>query len=358
MRIIISNAYRLPVGSHGGQLSQFEAYDLFKIVAQFVLERSGIDRKLIDGVIVGNIGQPSDHPNIARKVARELLGDDKWGFVVQRNCASGIQAITTAYEMIKNNDARILLVGGAESMSRAPYLLKKARWGYRLRNDVLYDGLWEGLTDPVVNQLMGRTAENLVEKYNLSREEMDEFSVKSHQKAYKAQKEGLFSPRIAPVKVDGKTIDKDEGINPNLTMQIASMYPTIFKEGGKITPASSSSINDGAAAMIITTEEIAKEIGLKIDAVIVSYAYASVHPAYMGEGPTCSTPIALRKAGLKITDIDYFEVNEAFAAVAIVDRNVLGIPNERMNVWGGGYSPRASGRCNGLHFGRKAYWDP
>ena len=335
MRVIISNAYRLPVGSHGGHLSQFEAYDLFKIVAQFVLERSGIDRKLIDGVIVGNIGQPSDHPNIARKVARELLGDDKWGFVVQRNCASGIQAITTAYEMIKNNDARILLVGGAESMSRAPYLLKKARWGYRLRNDVLYDGLWEGLTDPVVNQLMGRTAENLVEKYNLSREEMDEFSVKSHQKAYKAQKEGLFSSRIAPVNVDGKTIDKDEGINPNLTMQIASMYPAIFKEGGKVTPASSSSINDGAAAMIITTEEIAKEIGLKIDAVIVSYAYGAVHPAYMGEGPTCSTPIALRKAGLKITDIDYFEVNEAFAAVAIVDRNVLGIPDERMNVWGG-----------------------
>jgi Acetyl-CoA acetyltransferase len=112
MRIIISNAYRLPVGSHGGQLSQFEAYDLFKLVAQLVLERSGIDRKLIDGVIVGNIGQPSDHPNIARKVARELLGDGKWGFVVQRNCASGIQAITTAYEMIKNKDARILLVGG------------------------------------------------------------------------------------------------------------------------------------------------------------------------------------------------------------------------------------------------------
>lgn len=335
MRIVISNAYRLPVGSHGGQLSHLEAYDLFKIVAEYVLEKSGIDRRLIDGVIVGNIGQPSDHPNIARKVAREILGEDKWGFVVQRNCASGIQAITTGYEMIKNGDARILLVGGAESMSRAPYLIKKARWGYRLRHDILYDGLWEGLTDPVVNQLMGRTAENLVEKYNLTREEMDEFSVKSHQKAYKAQKEGWFSSRIAPVKIDGRVIDKDEGINPNLTVQIAAMYPAIFKEGGKVTPASSSSINDGAAAMLIMSEETAKELGLKIDAIIVSYAYGAVRPEYMGEGPTCSTPIALQKSGLKITDIDYFEVNEAFAAVAIVDRNVLGIPDERMNVWGG-----------------------
>ncbi len=335
MKIVIAHAYRLPVGSLGGQISHMEAYDLFKAVAEYVLKKSGIDRKLVDGIVVGNIGQPSDHPNVGRKIARELLGDDKWGFVVQRNCASGIQAITTGYEIIKNGDAQILLVGGTESMSRAPYILKKARWGYRLRHDTLYDGLWEGLTDPVVGQLMGRTAENLVEKYNLSREEMDEFAVKSHQKAYKAQKEGLFSPRIAPVEVDGKVIDRDEGINPNLTLQIAAMYPAIFKENGKVTPASSSSINDGAAAMLLMTEEKAKELGIKPDAVILSYGYGAVHPAYMGEGPTCSTPIALQRANLKITDIDYFEVNEAFAAVAIVDRNILGIPDDRMNVWGG-----------------------
>ncbi len=334
-KVVIAHAYRLPVGSLGGQLAHMEAYDLFKEVAKYVVEKSGIDKNLIDGVVVGNIGQPSDAPNVGRKVAREILGEDKWGFVVQRNCASGIQAITTGYEIIKGGDANILLVGGTESMSRTPYLLKKARWGYRLRHDTLYDGLWEGLTDPVVNQLMGRTAENLVDKYNLTREEMDKFAVESHQKAHKAQKENLFSPRIVPVQVDGRIVDKDEGINPNLTMQIAALYPTIFKENGAVTPASSSSINDGAAAMLLMSEEKAKELGIKPDAVIVSYAYGAVHPAYMGEGPTCSTPIALKKAGMSINDIDYFEVNEAFAAVAIVDKRILGIPDERMNVWGG-----------------------
>ena len=335
MKIVITNAYRLPVGSLGGQLSDMETYELFMEVAKYVLEKSGIDRNVVDGVVVGNIGQPSDAPNVARKIARELLGDNKWGFVVQRNCASGIQAITTGYEIIKNGDADVLLVGGVESMSKAPYILKKARWGYRLRHDTLYDGLWEGLTDPIVDQLMGRTAENLVEKYNLTREEMDQFAVSSHQKAYKAQKEGLFSPRIAPIEKDGEVIDKDEGINPNLTLQIAALYPPIFKENGTVTPASSSSINDGAAAMLLMSEEKSKELGIKPDAYIISYAYGAVDPAYMGEGPTCSTPIALRKANMKITDMDFFEVNEAFAAVAIVDRNVLGIPDEKMNVWGG-----------------------
>ncbi len=322
--VVIVSPLRTPVGAHGGALRSLRAQDLACIVFKAVLERTGIDPGILDEVILANIGQPSDAANIGR-VAALMAGVPIHvpAFTVQRNCASGMQAITSAYQAIQAGDGEIYLVGGTESMSNIPYILKGARWGYRLRHAELTDALWEGLTDPICGQIMGRTAENLAEKYNISREEQDEYAVQSHKKAFMAQRMGKFNDEIVPVevvkKVAGQEVAKevvtqDETINPGLTVQKAALYPAVFKEGGTVTPANSCPISDGAAAMIVCTAEKAAQLGLKPTARIVAYAYAGVDPAYMGIGPAYAMPKALKKAGLKLEDIDVIELNEAFAA--------------------------------------------
>ncbi len=322
--VVIVSPLRTPVGAHGGALRSLRAQDLAAIVFKAVLERTGIDPGILDEVILGNIGQPSDAANIAR-VAALMAGVPIHvpAFTVQRNCASGMQAITSAYQAIQTGDGEIYLVGGTESMSNIPYILKGARWGYKLRHAELTDALWEGLTDPICGQIMGRTAENVAEKYNISRQEQDEYAVNSHKKAFMAQRMGKFNDEIVPVEVTKKVagqevakevITQDETINPGLTVQKAALYPTVFKENGTVTPANSCPISDGAAAMIVCTAEKAAQLGLKPTARIVAYAYAAVDPAYMGIGPAFAMPKALKKAGLKMEDIDVIELNEAFAA--------------------------------------------
>lgn len=322
--VVIVCPVRTPVGAHGGALRDKRAQDLAAIVFKAVLERTGLDPAVLDEVILGNIGSPSEAANIAR-VAALMAGIpiEVPAFTVQRNCASGMQSITSAYQAIQAGDGEIYLCGGTESMSNIPYVLKGARWGYRLRHAELTDALWEGLTDPICNQIMGRTAENLVEKYNISREEQDQYAVQSHKKAFMAQRMGKFDDEIVPVEVVKKMagqevarekIVHDETINAGLTVQKAALYPAVFKENGTVTPANSCPISDGAAAMIVCTAEKAQELGLKPTARIVSYAYAAVDPAYMGIGPAFAMPKALKKAGLTLDDIDLIELNEAFAA--------------------------------------------
>lgn len=322
--IVIVSPLRTPVGAHGGALRSLRAQDLACIVFKAVLERTGIDPGILDEVILANIGQPSDAANIGR-VAALMAGVPIHvpAFTVQRNCASGMQAITSAYQAIQAGDGEIYLVGGTESMSNIPYILKGARWGYKLRHAELTDALWEGLTDPICGQIMGRTAENLAEKYNISRQEQDEYAVQSHKKAFMAQRMGKFNDEIVPVEVVKKVagqevakevITQDETINPGLTVQKAALYPAVFKEGGTVTPANACPISDGAAAMIVCTAEKAAQLGLKPTARIVAYAYAGVDPAYMGIGPAFAMPKALKRAGLQLEDIDVIELNEAFAA--------------------------------------------
>lgn len=333
--VVIVSPLRTPVGAHGGALRSLRAQDLAAIVFKAVLERTGIDPGILDEVILANIGQPSDAANIGR-VAALMAGVPIHvpGFTVQRNCASGMQAITSAYQAIQAGDGEIYLVGGTESMSNIPYILKGARWGYKLRHAELTDALWEGLTDPICGQIMGRTAENLAEKYNISRQEQDEYAVQSHKKAFMAQRMGKFNDEIVPVEVVKKVagqevakevITQDETINPGLTVQKAALYPTVFKEGGTVTPANACPISDGAAAMILCTAEKAAQLGLKPTARIVAYAYAGVEPAYMGIGPAFAMPKALKRAGLKLEDIDVIELNEAFAA------QVLAVAKEMQN---------------------------
>ncbi|UCC88624.1 MAG: thiolase family protein [Anaerolineales bacterium] len=328
--IVIAGAVRTPIGSHGGALKSLRAQDLAEVVFRAVLERTSIDPATLDEVILGNIGQPSDAANVGR-VAALMAGVPIQvpGFTVARNCASGIQSITSAVQAINSNDGELFLVGGTESMSNIPYVLKDARWGLKLRHAQLTDALWEGLTDPIAGQIMGRTAENLVERYEISREEQDEYAVKSHKKAFMATRMDKFREEIVPVEVIKKVagqevarenITQDECINPALSVQKAALYPAIFKkEGGSVTPANACPISDGAAAMLVMTADKAKEVGIQPEARIVAYAYAALDPAYMGLGPAFAIPKVLRRANLKLEDIEVIELNEAFAAQVLAD---------------------------------------
>lgn len=355
--VVIVGGVRTPIGSHGGAFRTITAQELAKIVMQEVLHRTGVDPATIDDVIFGCIGQGSDAPNIAR-VAALMAGVpvEVPGFTVQRNCASGLQAITSAYQAIQARDGEVFLVGGTESMSTAPYVVRGARWGLKLRHTQFTDTLWEGLTDPICNQIMGRTAENVAEMYGISREEQDTYAVNSHKKAFMATRMGKFREEIVPVPVVKKVagqevareeITQDECINPSLSVQKAALYPTVFKENGTVTPANACPISDGAAALIVMTAERAQALGLKPMARIVSYAYAGVPPEIMGIGPAKAVPKALARAGLRLEDMDLIEINEAFAAQTLAVGKELGWDWAKVNVNGGAIALGHPVGCSG-----------
>ena len=346
--VVIVAGVRTPVGKHGGAFRDLPAQTLAAIVIEELVKRTQIDPNLIDEVIFGCIGQYSDAPNVAR-VAALMAGLPVHipAYTVQRNCASGIQSITCAYQAIQAGDGEVFLVGGTESMSTAPYCVRGARWGLRLRHTQFIDTLWEGLTDPLCGQIMGRTAENLAMLYGISREEQDKYAVQSHRKAFMATRMGKFKDEIVPVTVPKKVagremppevVTEDETINPSLTVERAALYPTVFMKGGTVTPANACPISDGAAALLVMTEEKAKALGYEPMAYIRSYAYAAVPPEIMGIGPAIAAPKALEKAGITLKDVDLIELNEAFAAqVLAVGRELEkdGWDWEKVNVNGG-----------------------
>ena len=346
--VVIVAGVRTPVGKHGGAFRDLPAQHLAAVVIEELLKRTQIDPNLIDEVIFGCIGQYSDAPNVAR-VAALMAGIPVHvpAYTVQRNCASGIQSITSAYQAIQAGDGEIFIVGGTESMSTAPYCVRGARWGLRLRSTEFIDTLWEGLTDPICGQIMGRTAENLVMLYGITREEQDKYAVQSHRKAFMATRMGKFKEEIVPVVVSKKVagqevapeiVSEDETINPSLTVERAALYPPVFMKGGTVTPANACPISDGAAALLVMTAEKAKALGYEPMAYIRSYAYAAVPPEIMGIGPARAIPLALKKAGLTLKDIDLIELNEAFAAqVLAVGREMekYGWDWDKVNVNGG-----------------------
>jgi acetyl-CoA C-acetyltransferase len=346
--VVIVAGVRTPVGKHGGAFRDLPAQHLAAVVIEELLKRTQIDPNLIDEVIFGCIGQYSDAPNVAR-VAALMAGVPVHvpAYTVQRNCASGIQSITCAYQAIQAGDGEIFIVGGTESMSTAPYCVRGARWGLRLRSTEFIDTLWEGLTDPLCGQIMGRTAENLAMLYGITREEQDKYAVQSHRKAFMATRMGKFKEEIVPVVVSKKAagqevapeiVSEDETINPSLTVERAALYPPVFMKGGTVTPANACPISDGAAALLVMTAEKAKALGYEPMAYIRSYAYAAVPPEIMGIGPARAIPLALKKAGLTLKDIDLIELNEAFAAqVLAVGREMekYGWDWDKVNVNGG-----------------------
>ena len=346
--VVIVGGVRTPIGGHGGAFRTLTAQHLAALVFREVIERVGLDPLLFDDVILGCIGQQSDAVNIGR-VAGLLAGVpvNVPGYTVQRNCVSGMESITSAYQAIQAGDGEVYLCGGTESMSTAPYVVRGARWGLKLRHDTFIDILWEGLTDAVCGMMMGYTAENLAMMYDLSQEEQDKFAVLSHKKAFRATRMGRFRDEIVPVRVTKvaagqevgyEDIVQDENINPTLNVRKAALYPTVFKKGGTVTPANACPISDGAAAAIVMTADKAKELGLEPLATIRSYAYAAIPAEIMGLGPAYAVPMALKKAGLKLTDIDLIELNEAFAAQSLavgIELEDQGWDWDRVNVNGG-----------------------
>jgi len=338
--VVIVDAVRTPVGNHGGMLMKFTALDLAEKIIKGLLDRTKIDPASITEVIIGNVFQSSDAPNIARVAALKAgIPKEVPAYTVARNCDSGMDAIVQAWRGIQVGDGDIYLVGGVESMSTIPYLVRGARWGLKLRHSELTDALWEGLTDPNCGQIMGRTAENLVEEYKLTREQQDEFAVQSHQKALQAQQDGKFKDEIIPIEVkkrkDVLVLSEDETINPAMSMESAAKAPTVFKEDGSVTPANACSISDGASAMLIMTAEKAAELGYSPLAKIVSYGYAGVEPERMGIAPVYAIPRALEKAGLKLDQMDLIEINEAFAGQVLAVGTEIGLDWDRVNVNGG-----------------------
>ncbi len=345
--IVIVDGVRTPQGVLGGVFRDLSAQELGRIVTRALLDRTKIDPLKLEEVIFGCVGQSSDAPNIARVISL-LAGIPKTvtGYTVALNCASGIRALVSGCQNILSGDADVQIVGGTESMSSQPYLSRDMRFGKRLRNSEMVDSLWEGLTDPICGQLMGRTAENLVDEFKITRAEQDKFAVSSHQKAFRATREGKFKDEIAAVSVKKKVMGKemppevvtqDEGPNPALNEQTLSLYPTTFKkEGGTVTPGNSSLISDGAAALLLMTRKKAGELGYKeVLGTVKSYAFGGVEPERMGIGPTVAIPLALKRAGLDWKDIQLLELNEAFAAQVLACQRVLNFDSNILNVNGG-----------------------
>lgn len=339
--VVIVDAVRTPVGNHGGMFRDLNADELAQAAIEGLLERTELDPSSINEVILGNVFQSSDAPNIGRVAALKAgVPIEVPAYTTNRNCTSSMDAIVYAWRSIQVGDGGIYLVGGVESMSNIPYLARGARWGLRLRHAQFTDSLWEGLTDPVCGQIMGRTAENLAEEFHITRQEQDEFAVGSHQKAYHAQQEGRFEEEIVPVEITkrrkGKVLlDQDETINPDLTVERASQAPAVFKEGGTVTPANACSISDGACAMLVMSAEKAEELGYTPFARILGYGYAGVEPHRMGIAPVIAVPRALEKAQLDLEEMDLIELNEAFAAQVLSVGKELDWNWDIVNVNGG-----------------------
>ena len=343
--VVIVDGVRTPVGNHGGALRSLLAKDLLALVFKAIIERNNLDPAQIDEVIAGCISQPSDAPNIAR-VSALMAGVPKEvpALTVARNCNSGMDTIVEAWRRIQLDEGGIYLVGGVESMSNIPYIIKDARWGLKIRHSQLTDGLWEGLTDPICGQLMGRTAENLAEEFEITRLQQDEYAVQSHKKAFAATRMGKFKDEIVPVeivkKVAGQEVAKeqivqDETVNAGLSVQKAAMYPTVFKKDGTVTPANACGISDGASAMLIMSAEKAAELGYTPLAKVIGYGFAGVEPERMGIAPAYAVPKALAKAGKQLDDMDLIEINEAFAAQVLACGSKLGWDWSKVNVNGG-----------------------
>ena len=339
---VIVSAVRTPVGSYGGAFKDVSAVALGTTAVKAALERINLDPSLVDEVIYGNVLQAGIGQNVARQVAIHAgIPDTVTSYTVNKVCGSGLKTVALAAQAIKAGDAEIIVAGGTENMSQAPYLLPNNRWGQRMGNGQVIDYMVaDGLTDIFNNYHMGITAENIVEKYGLTREEQDELSYNSQIRAEKAIKEGRFKEEIVPViipqrKGDPVVVDTDEYPKFGTTMETLGKLRPAFKKDGTVTAGNASGINDGAAAIIVMSKEKAEEMGLKILAEITSYASGGVDPAIMGTGPIPASSKALKKAGMKIEEIDLVEANEAFAAQALSVAKDLNFDMEKVNVNGG-----------------------
>ncbi|HEP1542865.1 TPA: acetyl-CoA C-acetyltransferase [Streptococcus pyogenes] len=341
--VVITSAYRTPIGNFGGVFKSLSAVDLGVTVVTKILADTGLKSDAIDEVIFGNVLHAGLGQNVTRQVALNAgLSYDTPAFTIDMVCGSGLKAVELGAQKIQTGNADIVLVGGTENMSQAPYVLQGQRWGSRMGDSKVVDTmLKDGLSDAFAGYHMGITAENIVQQYGLTREEQDAFAADSQRKAQLAIEKGRFKEEIAPVTIPQRKgepllVDQDEYPKFGTTVdKLAKLRPAFIKDEGTVTAGNASGINDGAAAILLMSKEKAEELGLPILAKITSYASAGVDPSIMGCGPIPATKKALAKAQLTIDDIDLIEANEAFAAQALAVSRDLGFDNEKVNVNGG-----------------------
>lgn len=340
--VVIVGAARTPIGAFGGSLKDVPARTLGAVCIREALKRAGIKPEMVDEVVMGNVLQGGLGQNVARQMAMDAgIPQEVPAFTLNKVCGSGLRAVSLAAQMIKAEDADIVVAGGAENMSMAGYILPNARWGARMGDGKMVDiMLKDGLTDAFHGIHMGITAENICEQWKLTRQELDEFAAKSQQKAVKAVKSGRFKDEIISVEVpqrkgEPKIFDTDEYPKDGVTAENISGLRPAFKEGGMVTAANASGLNDSGAAVIVMSKEKAEELGAKPLCGIKSYASAGVDPKIMGIGPVPSSTKALKKAGLEIGDIDLIEANEAFAAQSVAVGKDMGFDESKLNVNGG-----------------------
>lgn len=339
--VVIMSAKRTPIGKFGGQLASLTAVDLGTIAAKAAIQAAGIEADQIDQAIFGNVLQAGSGQNVARQIALNSgLAQTSVAMTVNEVCGSGLKAIRLAQSAIVMGDADVVLVGGTESMSQAPYLNKGMRFGSKFGDQTVVDSISsEGLNDAFTNKPMGITAENVAAKYGITRLMQDTFALESHQKAAKATQAGWFDAEIVPVTVQQRRatfeVSQDEGIRPDTTLETMGKLRPAFQADGTVTAANASGINDGASAMIVMSKEKAEALGLVYQATLVGYQEVGMDPNYMGYTPVPAIQQLLAKQDQTVADIDLFEINEAFAASSVAVQNGLALDTAKVNVAGG-----------------------
>ena len=344
-KVVLAGACRTAIGKMGGALSNTPAADLGAIVIKEALNRAGVKPEMVDEVKMGCVIQAAQGQNVARQAAIKAgLPIEVPAITINVVCGSGLKCVNDAATMIMAGEADIVVAGGMENMSMAPYAMTKARFGYRMNNATIIDTMVnDALTDAFNHYHMMITAENVCDKYGITREELDAFSANSQQKCEKAIAEGKFDDEIVPVpvKVKKEMVDfvKDEGPRPGTTPEsLSKLRCCSGKEGGLVTAGNASGINDGAAAIVVMSEEKAKELGVTPKLKIVDFAVAGFDAELMGYSPKFSSEKLAKKLGLDLKDIDMFEINEAFASQAYAVRRDLGLDKDKVNIYGGGIS--------------------
>ncbi|HDH6839397.1 TPA: acetyl-CoA C-acetyltransferase [Staphylococcus aureus] len=341
-RVVLAAAYRTPIGVFGGAFKDVPAYDLGATLIEHIIKETGLNPSEIDEVIIGNVLQAGQGQNPARIAAMKGgLPETVPAFTVNKVCGSGLKSIQLAYQSIVTGENDIVLAGGMENMSQSPMLVNNSRFGFKMGHQSMVDSMvYDGLTDVFNQYHMGITAENLVEQYGISREEQDTFAVHSQQKAVRAQQNGEFDSEIVPVSIPQRKgepilVTKDEGVRENVSVEKLSRLRPAFKKDGTVTAGNASGINDGAAMMLVMSEDKAKELNIEPLAVLDGFGSHGVDPSIMGIAPVGAVEKALKRSKKELSDIDVFELNEAFAAQSLAVDRELKLPPEKVNVKGG-----------------------
>ena len=352
-KVVLAGACRTAIGVMGGQFANTSAVELGTIVIKEALKRAGVSPDQVDEVYMGNVIQAGNGQNPARQAAVYAgIPNEVPATTINVLCGSGLHCVNLAAKLIAAGDADIIVAGGMENMTMAPYMLRNGRYGYRMGNATIEDAMIkDGLTDAFHNYHMGITAENICEQWGLTREELDEFAACSHNKCEKAMAEGKFKDEIVPVEVKKKKetilVDTDEGPRKGITKEGLAKLRPAFKKDGMVTAGNASGINDGAAALIVMSEEKAKELGVTPMATWIGGELAGCDPAIMGLGPVYSTRKVMKKLGMEIGDFDLIEANEAFAAQSVAVGKDLGCDLSKLNVNGGAIALGHPVGCSG-----------